>query len=115
MEQGPCDDYISRQAVVDTTICEGVVACNECSFHTLLEDGTHVCLLYERVTKLPSVTPTQKIGRWIKIVTDIDFLGNETYHHRCSECSHTVFFGPEHYCPSCGAKMEGSEDKEWKN
>ena len=60
-----CEDAISRQSVIDTTICEGI-SCNECSFNTL-ENGESGCLLSERVTRLPSVTPKQRIGHWIPV------------------------------------------------
>jgi hypothetical protein len=57
-------DAISRQAVCDTTICEGI-SCNECSFNTC-EDGQSGCLLKERISKLPPVTPQPKTG-WIPV------------------------------------------------
>ena len=53
-----------------------------------------------------------KTGHWVKVVTETDSLGNETYHYECSECSGWgSFFGAERYCPNCGAKMAESEDK----
>lgn len=108
-EQEPSEDAVSRQPVIDTTICDGI-ACNECSFHTL-ENLTHVCLLRERVMKLPPVTPQPKMGRWIKVVTETDSLGNETYHYECSECGCNVIF-TERYCLNCGARMAESEETE---
>lgn len=62
LEQEPCEDCISRKAVTDTTICEGI-SCNECSLNTC-EDGQSGCLLKERVDKLPPVTPQQPAENW---------------------------------------------------
>jgi hypothetical protein len=64
LDQEPCEDAISRQAVTDTTICDGI-SCNECSFNTC-EDGQAGCLLKERVDKLPSVTPQPKTD-WVPV------------------------------------------------
>ena len=57
LSQEPCDDLISREAILDTTICEGI-SCNECSFNEI--DGESGCLLHARIDELPSVT--QKSG-----------------------------------------------------
>ena len=53
LEQEPCNDAISRKAVLNTTICEGI-SCNECSFNEI--DGEPGCLLHARIDELPSVT-----------------------------------------------------------
>lgn len=52
----PCEDAISRDAVLDTTICEGI-SCNECSFNEI--NGESGCLLHARISELPSVTPSR--------------------------------------------------------
>ena len=63
--------------------------------------------LYEAIRDLPSVTPKQRTGHWIKN-GKTDENGNAPY--MCSECTH----GDEHaetqivpFCWWCGAKMEG--------
>ncbi len=104
LEQEPCEDAISRQAVTDTTICDGI-SCNECSFNTC-EDGQAGCLLKERVDKLPSITPQPKTGHWI-----LDESDNSVTCDKC-DCSiypNDISNGEPHYCPNCGAKMEVSE------
>jgi rRNA maturation endonuclease Nob1 len=57
----------------------------------------------DNVNKLPSVTPQQRTGRWIRM---------KAYEKwGCSECN-TVFrftFKEHDYCPNCGAKMEVEE------
>ena len=64
LEQEPCEDCISRQAVLDTTICKGI-SCNECSFNKI--DGESGCLLHYRISKLPSVSPVRPTGKWIPV------------------------------------------------
>ena len=56
LEQEPCEDAISRKAVTDTSICEGI-SCNECSFGKDFEYGFSECQLKKRVDALPSVQP----------------------------------------------------------
>ena len=107
LEREPCEDAVSRQAVTDTTICDGI-SCNECSFNTC-EDGQAGCLLKERVDKIPPVNPQPKTGHWIRMKAYGKWA--------CSECC-TVFrftFKEHDYCPNCGAKMaESEEEKELK-
>lgn len=63
----PCEDCISRQAVLDTTICDGI-SCNECSFN---KSG---CILDERISKLPPVIPQPKTGHEITILQNRCYL-----------------------------------------
>ena len=58
--------------------------------------------------KAPSVTPTNKVGKWI---AERDDYGNITGWH-CSNCYDKTGFVTTcawGYCPSCGAEMEGEE------
>lgn len=104
LEQLPCEDAISRQAVLDMTICDGI-SCNECSFNTC-EDGQSGCLLGERISKIPPVTPQPKTGHW-KYVTD------KTGHWvwECDKCGWQQRFNTK-FCPDCGAKMIESQESE---
>jgi len=56
------------------------------------------------IKREPSVTPQQRMGRWI--LTDDDFV-------YCSECEDSYYPRPIdaswYYCPHCGAKMEVEE------
>lgn len=96
-----CGDAVSREPFTDSTICEGF-SCNECSFNRKDKGG---CILEERVMKLPSVTPQQKVGRWKFTVYDANQIG----HYECSECHWNVLMNVSDYCPHCGAKMEVEE------
>lgn len=94
-EQEPCDDVISRQAVIK--LFNGNI-------------GSEAALILHKVKQLPSVT--QKSGKWIKMfLTDTGDIDGQ-----CSECGFIHKFIDGHtaqynYCSNCGAKME-SEDKE---
>lgn len=107
----PCEDCISRQAVMNLMrgLTRWCVRSGDGKFN-------NVGLLYDDVMfgldRLPSVTPKPKMGRLIKVVTEADYLGNETYHYECSECGFKSFFGTERYCQNCGAKMVESDSEE---
>lgn len=95
------DDCISRKAVLDTTICEGI-SCNECSFSEI--DGEPGCLLHKRIDDLPSVKPKERTGHWMAV-----YQGDEIINYRCSECEFGNTFGKNtdgmYYCPRCGTRM----------
>lgn len=96
LEREPCEDAISRQAVLE------------------LIDQQYPMLTGFKVpiNELSPITPQQKIGRWI--------YDKEINNWRCSECGETpktmgycgsANFMAEHfkYCNHCGAKMESGD------
>jgi ribosomal protein L37E len=96
LEQEPCEDCISRQAVLDYL---------DKMPSELTSDGRRMVrrrTLEEYISDtLPSVTPQPKVGRWINI---------DATHSKCDRCG-AVFEiasenGESNYCPHCGAKME---------
>ena len=101
LEQEPCDDAISRQAVEDA-IYDYSRSCD-----------VNYAQIMEFIDKLPSVTPQQKMGHWEWNQYDANpKIGN--FH--CSLC-HSIGRAYFDYCPYCGAKMseiptdsEGSEE-----
>ena len=97
LKQKPCEDCISRQAVMD--IAEGYTMINKC--------------IVDKVKKLPSIQPKPKTGHWI------DIMVGDMPAQACDQCN--TFYplaytgGGHNYCPNCGAKMvepQESEDKE---
>ncbi len=105
LAQEPCEDCISRQAVCDTTVCEGI-SCNECSFNTC-EDGQSGCLLKERISKLPSVTPQPNTGHWLRM-SDLSEQLDDRY--KCSRCGNVVhhtnkmnLYTFNRWCERCGS------------
>ena len=98
-----CGDAISRQAVLD--LMRGLTR-----WCVRSEDGkwNNVGLLYDDVMfgidRLPSVTPQQRTGRWIK--------QNYGWNWQCSECGFVTPPSAKEiftFCPNCGAKMEVEE------
>ena len=96
----PCEDAVSREAVIDA-IDEWKEACADCGHKETVSD---IKLIRKDFIELPSVTPKQRIGKWI----DVDVMGMPA--QACDQCN--TFFplaytgGGHHYCPNCGAKME---------
>lgn len=102
LEQEPCEDCISRQAVID--ILDDMTKDYAKSNDFEKVNG----VAWVKVQKLPSVNPQEpKIGHWI--LTDDDVF---VY---CSECEDSYYKRPIdaswHYCPNCGCRMAESEDK----
>ncbi len=80
----PCDDAISRQAVLD-------LVNSDWKYEGLETD----------VASLPSVT--QKSGKWIRVTDKTGHLVWE-----CDKCSWQQRLSTN-FCPDCGARMEGEE------
>ena len=94
----PCEDAISRQAVLDAF---GLFE------KTRKYGGDHsgydTMMLYEiqqTLEDLPSVTPKQRTGQWIR---HTDASGNSW--HTCPACGH-VAYTLTRFCPDCGACLE---------
>lgn len=106
----PCDDAISRKAVLD-----GIEELKKSPWATANRSHGYEYLITEAldvvkdlcVKQLPSVT--QKSGKWIPV-----YQGDEIINHRCSECEFGNTFGKSMYrmnfCPNCGAKMENDAE-----
>lgn len=97
LEQEPCDDAISRQAVEE-------IIWEEPSYADALNVLAEV---RDKVRTLPSVTPQQKTGQWIQVEND---------KCKCDQCEVIQFiaiypYGHKNYCPNCGAKMGVSENE----
>lgn len=90
LEQQPSDDCISR--------AQALHACCD-------EWNKDYKAIMKSIRQLPSVTPQQKIGKWI---ADYRIW-------KCSNCDasfdtwrHEIVYNK--YCPNCGAKMEEVEE-----
>ena len=91
LEQQPCEDCISRQAVINA-INQNCIYENEYNL-----TASHI---KEMVQQLPSVTPKEKIGYWY--IRETYPLECESW--ECSECKEVVYEKTK-YCPNCGARM----------
>lgn len=100
LEQEPCDDCVSRQAVLD-----------------LMQIKIGGKELYKAIYELPPVTPQPKTGYWISWyeIIEEEWGTEHNPHCKCSECStevdpHTSKF--INHCPVCGAKIIGYRKRE---
>lgn len=105
----PCNDAVSRQAVLDTLMkCEEPCDDRQDFYLDLTTE------FEEKIKELPPVTPKPKTGYWInrRIIanTSIDMIV-------CSECGQEFSYDAEtgisisdyNYCPNCGAEMENGK------
>lgn len=94
LEQEPCEDAVSRQAVLEQTY--------NWSKDEFLRVANPFDYLRKRINALQPVKLQEpKTGHWID--TDEGFSPCE-----CSECE-SVEFIKSKFCPNCGARMESEE------
>lgn len=95
LEQEPCEDCVSRQAVLSLF--------NKSAYYSW-----EMCLLKRNIEELPPVTPTHKKGEWVK--TGQSFINpNKFLCYSCSECGGGSGKVKTKFCPNCGAEMESEE------
>jgi len=106
LEQEPCDDCISRQAVLDGLASIAKVKARSDAQKSLMG---RVMFFVEH---LSSVTPKEKTAAWVPT----DEEPHEVY--ECNACGWLLYNEDRadfKYCPNCGAKMiepHESEDKD---
>ena len=87
LDQEPCTDSISRQAVLEII--------RDFEYKNSHEE----MLINSRIKQLPSIMPAEKVGRWKPY---------DGSWYECSECGAireaVGYF--ENFCPNCGAKMQ---------
>ena len=105
-DKEPCDDAVSREAVLD-----------EAFEVDTKEYGRIDVVGVDAIDALPSVTPKQKSGHWEWVQYDSSpNIGN----WRCSECRAIIPHTPKEtdntpiykLCPMCGAKMVDPQESE---
>lgn len=100
LEEEPCDDCVSRKAVLNTLSRMDSVLDEDRTVESYKE------MLMACYNDLPSVTPVPKKGKWI-------YSGSydEEGMLYCSCCKHKIDASECYfkYCPSCGAKMKEDE------
>lgn len=104
LEQEPCGDAISRQAVLDYIYNDLGLGDEENGKDA--ERQIELERSYKYVKSLPPITPHPKIERWIPDRCDM---------YICQNCSHTYTdLSGERYgmnfCPNCGCKMQEVEE-----
>lgn len=96
-QQEPCDDTVSRQAVLDIDFNRII--------HTTAKPAE---MIKQKVEQLPPIRPQEKTGHWIA-----QDIYNCHTNFKCSECGYIHSFmhlygkptADYTYCPNCGAKM----------
>lgn len=98
LEQEPCEDCVSRQAVLDA------IAAN-CIWEN--EYNLTSSRIEKAVEGLPSVDPQPKTGYW----TLIGYSGLRHTNLKVCECSncHKRTYGSLDFCGRCGADMRGEK------
>ncbi len=91
LNQEPCDDAISRQAVLDIA---------KSSKSNWIDNS----VLFKKVNALPSVNQESKVGHWIKHSFRNDWNNFDEIYYECSECNEKTTYN-SNYCPNCGVKM----------
>lgn len=97
LEQQPCEDCISREAVLDyiTKLLSGYLYAEE---RERLEDLTTY------IAEMSSVTPQRPKGRWIE---QKDIHKHHYGWSFCSECGAFLMSSDgANFCSCCGSKME---------
>lgn len=99
-------DYIKRTDAVKIAEKYGLANGSVLGRHTGLAD----CIARD-ISELPAADVAEVVhGRWIKD----DFLSDDVNNaEKCSQCGELIgWFGNlPNYCPNCGAKMDGGEDR----
>lgn len=96
LKQEPCEDCISRSAVLD------VIKKCHCEEWVKADIGAPI-------EALPSVTPQPKMGRWIKQTLSVKPFGEDTV--LCDQCAFMTDKDSQYnYCPNCGCKMQEVEE-----
>lgn len=91
LEQEPCGDVISRQAVLD-----------------IIDSDWKYEGMEHYINELPPVNPQEpKTGHWKRISIDL-YVQHAMAYYQCSECGEKVI-GEHNYCQFCGARMESEE------
>ena len=103
MEQQPCEDCISRRAMLDGLASIAKVKARSDAQKSLMG---RVMFFTER---LPSVTPKEKTAAWVPT----DEEPHEIY--ECNACGWLLYDQDRtdfKYCPNCGAKMIEPQESE---
>ena len=100
LSQQPCDDAISREAVLNKLN-------NELKYGAIV-NASGIERAYEIVNDMPPVTPSRRKGHWIRV-------NHAQYTDICSNCGfkgHSIdlLSGKfNRFCNMCGAEMESEE------
>ena len=99
LEQEPCEDAISRQAMLDY---------QQYLHGKMSNEENHK--LWEFIKGLPPVIPTRKVGKWIFTKTIFDKYGCTaecpSCHKKWKTYDEIRWKKENKFCPNCGTEME---------
>ena len=98
-ELQPCDDAVSRRAVLDI---------NE-SHHGQMPNHINY-QIWQEIKELPSVRPQEQTGHWIEGEVWEDTDGGWGRWQKCSVCRQSKHH-KTYFCPDCGAKMVQPQER----
>jgi hypothetical protein len=103
LEKEPCEDCISRQAVIDTIE-------TDCSWDIFNEWGSRTptgeCII-NAIKSVPSVEPERKTGKWVHMVGWWECDQCHAEYTDMPTCMGKVIY---EYCPMCGCRMKEVEE-----
>ncbi len=116
LKQEPCEDCINRQVAIDS-LWKALYEYEDRTEKQFQESDeldigdwiVHRIFVQnmsdidrQMILNVPSVTPKQKTGHWVKI----NPYPMQMHDYRCSECYHETDDNTENYCSECGSRME---------
>ena len=114
LEQEPCEDAISRQAVLDKLKrlieVERLQGTDDMGYGRE-RVSAYECMMAEIESEClyPSVCQTRPKGKWIKAGTGGDAY-NMYYLYKCSNCGKLKEEPTSDFCPNCGADMRAESE-----
>lgn len=118
LEQDPCGDCISRDAVLKAIDAKAWEFCDYLISKGRNDEQKPVSHFADNLREcvgedLPSVTPQPKMGHWISYNWNDN--GIARWGIKCDQCYKEYRYGGEmggtyKYCPDCGSKMSEVED-----
>ena len=100
-DKEPCDDAVSREAVLD-----------EAFEVDTKEYGRIDVVGVDAIDALPSVTPSRHKGHWKRVSID-KYSEHAHYWYECDKCG-KQHLGNTNYCPYCGAEMVEQKESDHK-
>lgn len=97
LEQEPCEDAISRQALIEKAT----------SWNKHFTDSER-CVSLTDIQNAPPVNPEPKTGHWINPTT-MQCMKEQVFYY-CSVCG--KYADANKFCPNCGAKMVELQESE---
>lgn len=104
-ERQSCDDCVSRRDTLKKFEDRFIELQKAHQMDKQL--GVNWCI--NTLKEMPPITPTRKVGKWIKNPNCIATV-REPFYYQCSICECPVRSNNHKFCSNCGAEMRGCEN-----